>query len=843
MTIFTTLGLWVRMAWRYLWGRKLRTILTVVAISLAVMLIFGMNGVLPAMLTAIRSNMLASTGAVDVEVTGVSNDTFGSDVAARIKAITGVSVVSPVLQRTDLLGDNAPVSSVSVTGVDPSTYQQVVAIRMRDGRFLATGDGDVMVIPSTLADQAKLKVGDTFELPGATGSIKYHIVGVAEVPGAPGVENVYVPLGSAQKLFLQGGKVNIVEVKTAPGADQKAVGEAIQRKLGSSYKIGGLGGSDQLLSSLQVSEAAINLFGLFALAMGAFIILNTFRTVITERRRDIGMLRAMGASRATILGTLLTEAGFQGVAGTILGIILGYALAWSALAALGPMMKSLLKLTIGGPMFEPSTWVLAIAVGLGMTLIGGAWPAIQAARLSPMEVLRPQPPEVTRAHIGWGAMAGFVVILASIGMLLSRNVPLAASGVLVFLVGLILISPILVAPAARALQWVARLLFGSEGYIAARNAERQPSRAAVTISVMMIGLSIVVGLIGMITSVNGAFLDYLDNSLGADYLLVPKSLLLSGGNAGAGPQLLARIKAAPGVENATSLRLATTKIGDTTMQVIGVDPEVYPKLGGLTFTKGDSTQAWEALGAGRAAVVNGIFDAQHPTALGDYLAMQTAAGTKRYRVVGVGTDYLNAKLATAYISQDNLGRDFNEKADLLILADAKPGADKAKVKRELRKIVSEYPTFSLFDYADYRQTTLDTVSSTITIYYVLAAIIALPSLLALVNTLAMAVLERTREIGMMRAVGSTRGQISRMVLAESLMLASMGTILGVIAGIWMAYALVGALASSGFPMTFVFPWEGIIAGIVVGLVFGVIAALIPARSAARLDIVEALSYE
>jgi putative ABC transport system permease protein len=841
--MLTTLRFWVRMATRYLWGRKLRTILTVVAIALAVMLIFGLNGVLPAMLGALQNNLISATGQVDVTISSVSNDTFGSDVVNRIQTVPGVAVVSPSLQRVALLGDTAPASSVQVTGVDPTSYNEVRAIRMGSGRFLATGDGNVMVIPSTLAQRAGLKVGDNFEVPGATGSTTYRIVGIADVPGAPGVEAVYVPLGAAQQLFLQGGKVNVVDVKVQPGADRKAVADAIQRKLGSAFQIGGLGSSDQLLSSLSVSENAINLFGLFALAMGGFIILNTFRTVVTERRRDIGMLRAMGASRATILGTLLAEATFEGAAGTALGLLLGYGLAWAGIAGLNPIAKQFLQFTIPGPVFLPTTWVVAITVGMGMTLIGGAWPAVQAARLSPMEVLRPQPPEVTRAKIGWTALAGAVIVVASIAMLLSRNVALASSGVLLFLVGLVMVSPVLVAPAAAMLQWAARLVFRGEGFIAARNSERQPSRAAVTISVMMIGLSIVVGIIGMIASVNNGFLGYLQNSLGADYLVFPKSILLAGGNVGSGPGLLASIKSAPGIADATSLREAKSKIGNTTMQVVGVDPTLYPKVGGLTFTQGDQTQAWDALGAGRAAIVNGIFAAQNPTQLGDYITLQTAQGEKRYRVVGVGTDYLNAKLATAYISQDNLRKDFNETSDLLIMANRKPGADPAHTKLELRKIVSQYPAFTLYDFAEWRTSQLETLNATISLYYVMALVIALPSLLALVNTLAMSVLERTREIGMMRAVGSTRTQIGRIVLAESLMLASMGTVLGVIAGIWMAYALVGALSSSGFPLTFFFPWEGIVAGIIAGIVFGVLAAMLPARSAARLNIVESLAYE
>ena len=841
--MFAESRLSIRLALRYLSGRKLRTGLTVVAISLAVMLVFGMNGLLPAIVTALRTNLLASTGAVDIQISSTANDTFGTDVLDRVRLTDGVAAVSGSLQRSVLLGPDAPATGVSVVGADAASFLRVHTIRMAEGRFLAPGDTNVIVIPSTMADRARLRIGGTFEIPGATGSTTYHIIGVAAVPGSPGSESVYIPLSAAQQLFIQAGRVNVIDVKVDNGVDAKVIGETIRRKLGSGFKIGGLGTSDQLLASLKLSENAISFFGLFALAMGAFIILNTFRTIVAERRRDIGMLRAIGASRRVILEMFLAEASIQGLFGTALGVVAGYGIAVGLLALLNPIYEQFLHFSVGGPVFEAGTWILAITMGFGMTIVGGLWPALQASRLTPIEALHPQPPEVVTQQVGWSALAGIVIVGASIAGLLSRNVGLASAGVLLFLVGLTLVAPILVQPAARLLTWAAVLVFPTEGFVAARNAERQPSRSAVTVSVMMIGLSVIVGLVGLIASVNTGFLNFLDKSLGADYLLVPRSILLTGGNAGAGPGLLNSVKAAPGIASATSIRVAQATINGNAMQVVGVDPKIYPDVGGLVFVSGDPTQAWDALAAGRAIILNGVYNAQYPTQIGDYVALQTAEGIKRYKVVGIATDYLNSKLLSGFISQDNLRKDFNETTDLLILANQQRGADAVRTRLELRKAVSNYPTFTLFTFSDWRQSQLDILNGSISAYYGLAAVIALPSLLALLNTLAMAILERTREIGMMRAVGTTRGQIATMVLVESLILSTIGTILGVAAGIWMSYALVGALSSSGFPLPYFFPWQGIVAGIVAGILFGVVAALLPARSAARLKIVDALAWE
>ena len=841
--MFADLRLWATLATRYLWGRKLRTVLTVIAISLAVMLVFGLNGVVPALIGSFRANLLAATGQVDVEVSSTINDTFSSDVLDRVRTTPGVAFVSGSLQRAVALGPEAPASTVVVFGADAASIQDVRSIRVGQGRFLSPGDGAVIVIPSTFAERGKLRLGDTLELPGAVGSTKFRIVGIADVPGAPGAESVYVPLGQAQQLFVQGGRINVIDAKVAPGADTKTVAESVRRRLGEGYKIGGVGTSEQLFASLQVSENAISLIGLFAMAMGAFIILNTFRTVVSERRRDIGMLRAMGASRRTILGMFMAEASVEGGLGTLLGIVLGYGLAWLAIAGINYVAKQFLQLTVSAPIFAPGAWILAFVIGFGMTLLGCLWPALQASRLTPLEALRPQPPEVVTANIGWSALAGVVLIAVSLIALISRNVSLAASGVMVFLVGVILIAPLLIRPAARVLSWVAALVMPSEGNLAARNAERQPSRAAVTVSVLMISLSIIVGVVGMITSTEQGFFSWLDSSLGADYLFVPRSIVLSAGNAGAGPGLLSAIRATPGVATATSLRVAQATANDNAIQVVGIDPKLYPKLSGLSFTAGDPTQAYDALSAGRAIILNGIYVASHPPQLGDFVALQTAEGTKRYKVVGIAEDYLNAKLVTGYISQEHLRTDFHETSDLLLLANRTPQADPAKVQRALRKVVSNYPAFTLYDFVEWRQSQADIFVQAFVVYYILAAVIALPGLLALINTLAMAVLERTREIGMLRAVGMTQRQVVTMVLAESLTLSLIGTALGLIAGIWMAYSLVGALSSTGFPLNFYFPWQGLAVGAILGVVFGVLAALLPARAAARLRITDALAWE
>jgi putative ABC transport system permease protein len=241
-------------------------------------------------------------------------------------------------------------------------------------------------------------------------------------------------------------------------------------------------------------------------------------------------------------------------------------------------------------------------------------------------------------------------------------------------------------------------------------------------------------------------------------------------------------------------------------------------------------------------IANAIYASQNGLSPGDLVMLETPKGTLGYRVAGVGSDYLNAKLATIYVSQAELKKEFDVTTDVLVLATLRPGADRASTKKALDTIAADFPAFKLYESQQWKAEQLITFDQTMTMMYAMIGVLALPSLLALMNTLAMSVLARTREIGMLRAVGSTRAQVRRMVLAESLMLAAIGTLFGLVAGVWLGYALVEAM-NGIFPMPYTFPTGGVITAVVVGVTFAMIAAILPARSASKLDVVAALHYE
>jgi putative ABC transport system permease protein len=291
------------------------------------------------------------------------------------------------------------------------------------------------------------------------------------------------------------------------------------------------------------------------------------------------------------------------------------------------------------------------------------------------------------------------------------------------------------------------------------------------------------------------------------------------------------------------MRLGQAEIGKNQVQVVGIDPVQYPKVASFTFSQGSGNSDIAKLGKGRTMLVNGITSGQQGLSVGKRVPLQTPNGLQYYTVVGVATDYLNAKLSTVYISQDNLEKDFNVTSNVLVLANARAGAPKPAVKAALGRLVANYPQFVLYDSASFKATQSQLFSQTFVIFDVLIAMFALPTLLALLNTLAISVLARTREIGMLRAVGTTRGQVRGMVVAESLLLATVGVVFGIAGGVALGYSLVYALNSTLYVMPYYFPWGGIVVAVIAGFSFALLAAIIPARTAAKLDIVTALHYE
>jgi len=545
----------------------------------------------------------------------------------------------------------------------------------------------------------------------------------------------------------------------------------------------------------------------------------------------------------------LIEGLVQGAVGTLVGMALGYLMGVGLLSSLQGLMDLFLRMKLSAPVISPALVVTTVALGVGVTLLAGLLPAFSAGRVTPLEALRPSVPESAKRAFGVGTIIGIVLIVIAVAGLISGNLKLIALGGLIFFVGLVLVAPALVKPIASVFGGLIAVALARQGtgMLAQGNLTRQPSRSAITASATMIGLAIIVAMGGVLSSITGTFLTILQKSLGSDYLLIPPSVAIWGSNVGLKSGLADRFRAIEGVGAVSTLRyalaIASPPNGDSTqLSLLGIDPAVFPQVAGLNFQEGNQS-AFAELATGRSVIANGIFAAQAGLHVGDVLRLASPEGEQEYRVAAIAGDYLNAKVLTAYISQDNLREDWRKTEDIFIQINLAPGADAAVVESRLKSILEDYPQFRLISGKAYFDENRQLFNVAMGFYVVLLLVLTLPSLVAILNTLAIGVIERTREIGMLRAIGSTRWQVRLMVLAEALLLAAIGTAFGLLAGLYLGYVMVLGLSVGGFPVTYAFPLVGVVAAIAVGLLFGALAALIPARQAAHLEIIRALRYE
>jgi putative ABC transport system permease protein len=740
--------------------------------------------------------------------------------------------------------NDSPLSVVTLVGIDPRTATKVHQFNVIAGRLLNEGDAGQVVIGEDTAQSLRLHVGSMMKIPTVGGTEAFTVVGLLGNGSSPSAPEVYVTLPDAQRMAGAGNNISTVEAKLETGANRSLVEAAVRRKLGSDYLVGGLSNESSLLASVQTANYMFTFFGVFALIMGGFIILNTFQTLVAERRHDIGMLRAIGADQRTVLGIFLLQGVFQGAIGTVVGIVAGYLLTLLALQFYNPILRNVVHINAHlTPQYTTGTWVTAILLGIGVTVLSAIIPARQAARITPLEALRPQAAEVEEQRRSRWVFVGWLLVGASFLMLASRQIGLVGLGAAAALTGLVLIAPAVIHPLAGVLSWLVRPLAPATADLSSSNVTRQPGRAAATASAILVSLALVVAILGVVTSIYAGFFDYINKSLGSDFVLIPNGLILGGANVGADEAFVQRIADTPGVGAVATLRLGQAQIAGNQVQVVGVDPVTYPKVASFTFSKGTDVTDIAKLGEGRTMLVNGITSGQQGLTTGKKVTLQTPNGAKTYTVVGVATDYLNAKLSTVYISQENLQKDFNVTTNVLVLANAKAGAPKPAVKAALGRLVANYPQFVLYDSDAFKASQTQIFSQSFVIFDVLIAMFALPTLLALLNTLAISVLARTREIGMLRAVGTTRGQIRGMVVVEALLLAAVGVALGLAGGIALGYSLVYVVNATMFVMPYYFPWGGIAVAVVAGFGFALLASIIPARTAARLDIVGALHFE
>ena len=842
----------------YLRGRPIRSIMTILSIVIGVMMMFGLNGMAPALQDLfISSTQAMALSNVDLYITRTDGSFFRQEYEQNVAAVNGVESTASMIARAVALptdhyytADGRAISTIQVYGVDTTNTDEAFNIvtaggrRLTAGRLLQPGDVQVALISEQFAEGLGLGLGEMVRLPGAGGWLNFEVVGLLDDPGLMlGTQQVFIPIPAAQDLLNTPNRINTILGHYAEGSDARAIDAAVASIFDRGYELSPLeGGADVWAALLEFMNVIFTMFGLFALALAGLIMFNTFRTSIVERQRDIGMLRAVGAKRRVVMRTILYEGLILAILGTVLGMLLGFAFAYGARAALGSTFESLMGNQLGQPRFEALTFVVTILFGVGVPLVSVLIPARSASRITPLEAMRPTTIEQEAALKRSRRIIGFVSLVLGLGGLLSGVFPLMALGILIFLLALGLLGPLLISPITAFFSRALLLVFGQEGGLAAGNIARQPSRASITASSLMVSLAILIGLGGMLASTYGGALRFLDASLRSDYIMMP-GLIVTNDTLGAGPELAETVKRIRGVEELTTMRqidiLDADGIG---IRLIGIDPLNYARIAGLTFIEGDES-AYERVQNGNAVIINGRYASQFGIGIGDTVTLDGDHGPVEVEVAAIGLDYLNVKLPSIYMEQTALTREYGVRNDLFLLINSEPGADLEQLEEDLQAATQAYPGFGIISREQLR-TSQEQVARGGTIgMNIVLALLAAPALLGLANALGINVIERTREIGMMRAVGAKRRQIRRMIVAESLLLSLMGIALGVISGILLSFVMTGVLEFAGLHIPYDFPGVGVLTAIAAGLICGILAALIPARRASDLQIVAALAYE
>jgi putative ABC transport system permease protein len=513
---------------------------------------------------------------------------------------------------------------------------------------------------------------------------------------------------------------------------------------------------------------------------------------------------------------------------------------FSALTKFGAQFISIMRTM--DIVVTPSAILGALGAGVITALLAGYFPARAAGKVSPLEALRPSSTASLRRAARWSLIVGVAIMLLSVLMLLAGT-KTAAGGAVLFLFGMVVAAPGLVMPMARLFSPLLTLWFAREGDLARGNMVRQPGRAAITASTLMIGLASLIMIAAIVVSLDKFITQMVERTFTSDVIIVPQSVGTYQNIVGADENLREQIRALPEVDAVGGLRYASSTYNRQSLEVMGLDPQSYPKVAQLDFAKGSADEAYAALATGRNMIVNSLITSVLKVGVGDDFVLQTAEGPQTYHIVAIANDLFSFKLNVIFISEANLKADFHRSEDVMLMVALKPNADKAAALVSIQKLLGDYPQFTARLTGEYRTSVLELTVGAMGLFYAVAVLILIPAALGLLNTLTINVLERTREIGVVRAVGGSRTQVRRMVTAEALLLGLFGAATGVLAGVAMSYGFISVFSLVNWNLSYEFPLMGILAAVVIGLLLALFAGLMPARSAAKLDIIRALQYE
>ena len=845
-------------------GRRVRAGLTGLAIVLGVAMIAGsliLTDTIDRTFTDIFKSSYAQsdlvvTGTTPVDESFAGGPTVPAGLLPRIRALPGVEEAAGnlvdlsgtgstarILDRDgEVIGGGGPNFGV---GIDPGD-ERFSPLSLTTGAW-ASGPHDVVIDAGTAADHG-IAVGDTVGVAADGPARHFTVTGLArfgDLDSLGGATFAVFDVDTARSVLHKTG-FDAIQVVAAPGTSAGELGRRVEAILPSSAQL--TTGDEQAGRDKEVVSEGIDFirgtllaFGGIALFVGAFVIFNTLSITVAQRTRELATLRTLGASRRQVLRSVIAEAGVIGLAASLAGLGLGLGLAKGLTALFDAVGFTMPR---GDTVFETRTVVVSLLVGSLVTLLAGLVPAVRATRVPPIAAVREgaTPPRGRLSRltpaIALAAIAGAGGLLAlglvGDGGASGRMVPLVAGSLLLF-TGVAMISSRLVRPIAALVGWPVAALGGAAGALARRNAVRNPARTAATAAALMVGLALVT----FVSIFGTALLDSTESGVtrqvDAGYVLSS-----SNGDDPLPPAAGRALAAAPAPGTVSAIRQDAALVDGSRQDVGGVDPATIASVYRFEWSQG--SDAALATLDGRGAIVETAFAKDHDLAIGSPLTIVSPSGDELHRTVTGVYDppRLASLLGTALISQPAFDAAFPRPKDIYAFA-AGTGAPSPAGAEALESALGRYPDARVQTVGDFTADYAADMSTILNLLYVLLALSVVVSVFGMVNTMVLAVHERTREIGMLRAVGMTRRQARRMVRGESVITALIGAALGVPLGVGVAALVTGSMSEWGVEMTL--PGGALVVFALVAVAVGVLAAIAPARRAARLDVLRALQHE
>jgi len=847
----------LRTTFKSLVAHKFRLFATSLAVMLGVAFMAGtlvLTDTIQKTFDDLFSNVYDDTDAV-VRAEGAF-DSAGIEQRGRLDAslldtvsdVDGVDVAQPDIrgyaQLVDMDGDAVgdPENGPPTLGGNWIDSEELNGFEISDGS--PPSADDEVVIDKKSADDTGYRVGDTAQVLVKGGPQDVTIAGIAQFGDADspgGASFVLFTLDAAQRLIAEPDKFDGILVIADDGISPTEIVQRIAPELptGTEAVTGDevtQESQDEIKQGLSFFNTFMFVFAAIALLVGGFIIFNTFFITVAQRTRENALLRALGAKKRQVLVSVLVEALAVGLIASVVGIGVGVLVAAglkTLLAAFG------FELPGGGIVLTPNTVIISLVAGVGVTLVAAISPARRAGKVPPVAAMR----EVAVGSTGYGSKQRIIVGSALLvlggaalgfGLFGSAGSPFLMVGVGVLLVffGVAALGRTVALPLSRSIGWPLPRLFGIRGRLARENAMRNPRRTAATASAVMIGVGLVAFISIFAASAKASFGTVIDRAFTGDFVITSPAGLAAGG---LDPELAASLNELPEVDAAGAIRAGVAEIDGSATQVLAASDEAFdvvdvdPVAGSSADLGADTIAVFEDVAKDKNLSIGDTV----PVVFKDTGAQELTVALIYGESQPAGDWLLGTETYEANVDDQYDYQVFVRKAD---------GVDTPTARAAIEEVADGYPGAKVLDQSGYEADQTMFIDQLLGLIYVMLLLAIFIALLGIANTLALSIIERTRELGMMRAVGMTRSQLRSMIRWESVIIAIQGTLLGIVVGVFFGWALVTALSDEGIE-TFRLPVPTLVVIVVLAAFAGVLAAVWPARRAAKLDVLRAVVTE